>query len=712
MRKGDQIRAQCAQKINARPYEFVHYKKFDYNILKLISYNMRPGMGPRDTFNDVIIMADTETSKQRPDECTIDKTGHKNWNVQDNHVVCWTISIRAYDHNIVTLWGRKPSSFCKVLLKIHSFMPGEKTFVYFHNLAYDWWFLRKFMFDLFGYPKKQLNVKQFYPIYIEFNDGIIFRDSLILAQRKLEKWAEDLQVEHQKESGKWDYDKIRDQDTPLSADELLYIEHDTLAGVECLEKTFETLNKKVYSAPFTATGIPREQTRKRGGNKAHNEFLKMALTLDQYKKMTKLYHGGFVHGDRHFLAELINWFLIRCYDFMSSYPYIMLAFKFPMEKFMPMDNCSKDEIVEDMENTAYMFKFVGIGVRLKTDDQPMPALQYSKCEKAINAIQDNGRILCADYVEIYLNEYDLAVINEQYDFNHHICCEVEYATKDYLPRWFTDYVFECFEAKTKLKGGDPVEYSIAKSKVNCLYGMCCQHSIQPDILEDYIEGKFEPDPNADEEEMYQKYLDRKGTVLPYQWGVWVTSIAFYNIHQLIKCCNDPFYSDTDSCYGANWDEEKVAAYNEGCKQRILANGYGPVQHNGRDYWIGTAETDDEDVYTEFKYMGAKRYCGRRKKDNYLKITVAGVPKKAGAKCLKDDIGNFKKDFIFDGAITNKKTHMYNTVPEIYIDEHGNECGDSVDLIPCDYKLSVAGQEDWEAVWYEEVNIQVYEEEQT
>jgi hypothetical protein len=711
MRNGDQIRAECARKINAIPYQFVHYKKFDYNILKLIWAYRRPGKASKETFNDVIIMADTETSKKQPDEC-IGAGDKKSWKVQDNHVVIWTLSIRAYGHNIVTLWGRKPSAFCKTLLKIHSFMPGDKTFCYFHNFSYDYWFLRKFMFDLYGLPVKQLNVKPLYPIYIEFEEGIVFRDSLILSQRKLEKWAVDLQVDHLKETGKWDYDKIRNQNTPLTDDELSYAEHDTLAGVECLDKTFETLGKKVYTAPFTATGIPREQTVKRGGSKAHKEFLSMALTLIQYEKMTKLYHGGFVHGDRHFLDWLID-LLVRCYDFMSSYPYIMLAFKFPMEKFMPMDNCSKDEILEDMENTAYMFKFIATGIRLKSDEQPMPALQYSKCELAINAIQDNGRILCADYVEIYLSEYDLAVINEQYDMDRHICCEVEYAAKDYLPRWFTDYVWECFVAKTKLKGGDPVEYSIAKSKVNCLYGMCCQHSIQPEILEDYITGEFKPDPNAKPEEMYQKYLDRRSTVLPYQWGVWVTSIAFYNIHQLIKCCNDPFYSDTDSCYGSNWDEAKVAAYNEGCKQRILANGYGPVEHNGREYWIGTAESDDvDDVYTEFKYMGAKRYCGRRKADNKLKITVAGVPKKAGAKCLNDDIGNFKPGFIFDGLITNKKTHMYNNVDAIFTDENGNECGDSVDLIPCDYKLSKAGVEDWESVFFEEVNIQVYEEEQS
>ena len=111
----------------------------------------------------------------------------------------------------------------------------------------------------------------------------MIKDSLILAQRKLEKWANDLDVEHKKAVGSWDYDKFRNQDTPLSTEELHYIECDTLAGVECLDKTMEALHKRIYSIPLTATGIPREQTRVRGKKyHARDWFLQQALTYDQY----------------------------------------------------------------------------------------------------------------------------------------------------------------------------------------------------------------------------------------------------------------------------------------------------------------------------------------------------------------------------------------------------------------------------------------------
>ena len=60
--------------------------------------------------------------------------------------------------------------------------------------------------------------------------------------------------------------------------------------------------------------------------------------------------------------------------------------------------------------------------------------------------------------------------------------------------------------------------------------------------------------------------------------------------------------------------------------------------------------DDDSRYSEFVFLGSKRYAGRGSIDKKLHITVAGVPKK-GAECLKDDLKNFTKNFIFDGTIT-------------------------------------------------------------
>lgn len=677
-------------------YSLSFWKYWDYSVLKKVMYFVRNKI----KYNDVIIMLDTETSKERAGE------------VCPNYVVAWTISIRAFDMNLVTLYGSRPSECIRCINEIILHMEGDKTIFYIHNMSYDWVFLRKFMMASWGTPIHQLNVKSHYPIYIEFANGIILKDSLILAQRKLEKWAEDLNVEHLKESGKWDYDKVRNQDDPFDQNELSYIEHDTLAGVECLQATMDALHKTICSMPFTATGIPREAVRKIGHNyKAHDKFLRIVPEYNVQMMLERVFHGGYVHLNRHYIERIIKGPIyddIIPTDFASSYPFTMLAEKFPMEKFYYHKPVSPEYILRNKDRYAFIFKLILIKPKLKDDFIPMPALQSSKLTKVIQPVVDNGRILCAGYAEIYLNELDLGVICEQYDYEKAVCMEVYCSKKDYLPRWFTDYIYHVFEEKTKLKGGDPVAYSIAKAKLNSLYGMCVQKPIKETIEEDYITGEYDIPDDSDPMEIYEKYKNKWTSILPYQWGVWVTSYAFRNLFRLGACYETWLYSDTDSCYGIHPDRKKIEAYNKECIRKIKDRGYGPVEHNGRLYHLGVAE--EEETCSEFISVGAKRYAVRLKESGKLKITVAGVPKKKGVKCLNDDLHNFHSGFIFDGKVTGKLTHSYFQQDDITIDENGNERADSVDLSPCDYKLDSVRYIDWEKIFEEEIDVQIYDEE--
>ena len=678
-------------------YKLLSFDCYNYKKLNNIMYIRRSGRGNNDSYNDCIIMADTETSKKHKDE------------IYHNHVCAFTISIRAYHKNIVTLYGHKPTEFIKSVKKIHGAMQGDKTIIYFHNLAYDYVFLRKFLFEAFGTPVKLLATKSHYPIYIEFNNGIILRDSLILAQRSLEKWAKDMEVEHTKAVGKWDYTRIRSQSYIFDDEELEYIEHDTLAGVECIDKLMTRLNKRIYSMPYTATGIPREEARKRGKENRAREYFERVVPKDYHVQQTLelVYHGGYTHANRHFIGQTIH-DDIYALDFTSSYPFCMLAFKYPSTEFRDFHNCTVEEILENSDKYAFMFKLILINVKLKTDQVDMPALQYSKCVKDINALVDNGRVLCANYIEIYLNEIDLTVIADQYEFKG-ACVDVMYAEKDYLPRWFTDYVYECFKNKTMLKLDkehpelyDAVAYSLAKSIVNSLYGMCVQKPCKEDIIENYKTGEYKIE-SGHYDELYEKYLKNRNSILLYSTGVWVTSYAFRNLFKLGACCKMWLYSDTDSCYGKEWDFEKVDEYNNWCKDLLRTNNYGPVMRKGKENWLGVVDIEKHD---KFKTMGAKRYCVED--EGELKITVAGVPKKTGAKSLNGDIDNFAEGLIFSGGITGKQTHNYFFIDDIYIDEDGNETGDSIDLSPCDYLLSKVDIFDWEALFEEDIEVQIYE----
>lgn len=719
-RKKDYVRKKQEYLIGHYSYKLTYYKDFDYSMLHAVGSIRRPGKGHQDSFNDCIMMFDTETSKEKKNE------------ICENYIVAWSLAIRAYDLNLVTLYGRKPSEAIECIERCMMEMQGDKTVIYVHNFSYDYVFMRCFMFAAWGTPTNQLNIKPHYPLFVEFGNGLIFKDSLILAQRKLEKWAEDLDVEHKKAVGSWDYLKIRNQDGILNGDELKYIENDVLAGVECIQKTMDALNKKIYSMPFTATGIPREAVRKIGKkNRAHDRFLRMVPSFELYQILEYCFHGGYTHNNRYMTEKIIDALEegenIKAYDFASSYPFVMLSEKFPMEGFayLPEQPQKPEFILENSDQYAMVFKLVLVKPRLKDPFYPMPALQKSKAVKSINIIEDNGRILCADYVEIYLADPDLEVILQQYDYDksRSFCYEIYYAKKDYLPKWFADYIYKTFVEKTKLKGGDKVLYSIAKARLNSLYGMTVQKCVKPVIKEDYLTGNFEPDDSIDPSAAYEKYLENHNNVLPYFWGVYVTSYAFRNLFRLGSCIADDgtwLYSDTDSCYGIRWNEEKIASYNEECKKKLMQRGYGPVHHGGRDYWLGVAELDG--IYSQFVSTGAKRYAVRCSDDDMwydkdpkkdmrgkVKITVAGVPKKKGAKCLNDDLKNFHAGFIFDGKTTGKQLHTYFFNNEIKIDKNGNERADSIDLSPSDYLLDSVRWVNWEELFTEDIEVTTYDE---
>lgn len=689
-----------------RLFNFMEYVEALAHIRKYARTGRRAGRGENFSYNDIIFTADTETSKTRADQ--FDDKGR--YLPGENIVVAWTVTAAEEAGNICTVYGSKPSDLCVFLYELHETLEGEKTYIFFHNLSYDWSFLELFLFQFFDYPIHQLNTKPHYPVSIEFQNGLILRDSLIIAQERLEKWAVDLDVEHKKAVGKWDYEKIRDQSGVFTADELMYIEQDTLALAECLIKLMNQLHKHVYSIPMTCTSILREETRKIGRqNRARDRFRRVMPSYDFYiRKLLPGYHGGYVHNNRHAAGWIWN-DRPTAYDFASSYPFRILVDDFPKERFRRLpDQLDPSEILENAGSTAFIFNFYAENIELKDHDFPMPSLQLSKCIKSYNAITDNGRITAADAVDIVLTEIDLKIIYKFYKWTGAVCYDVYAAAKGPLPDWFRKMTYNLFYEKTMKKGGDPVDYSLAKAKLNSLYGMTVQRSIRPEITEDYKSGEYTIEESESRED-YQKYLDNENSILPYFWGVWVTAYAMEALFDLGDCVGASgvwLYSDTDSVYACGWDSEKVDAYNQKQKARLSDSGFGPVLRNGREYWPGIAELDGE--YQEFIGLHAKCYAVR-KTDGDIKITVAGVPKR-GAICLENDLSNFQDGFIFPGEVTGKLTHFYLYRPEPVI-ENGIEKGNSVDLHACDYVISQPTLVDFFKVLGEdEIEMQVYDNE--
>lgn len=711
-------------------YQLLFWLDFDFSIMQHCKTVKRPSKVDPASYAEILIGADTETSKTGPDQYVAG-----NYKPQENIVVAWSMSIRLPGlHNVVTLYGTRPSEFADCLECIRMFIPSERFLIYFHNLAYDWVFLERHLIERFGRPVHQLNTKPHYPVSVHFENGIMIRDSLILAGTRLEKWAEDLDVEHKKAVGRWDYNKFRNQGESFSPDELLYIECDVLALVECLDKIRAELHHHVYSIPLTQTSIVRAQVRAEGRKAgAREKFLKVVPEFGVYNDaLVPSYHGGYTHANRNTRAIIWNED-VRCGDIASSYPYTMLTGKMPDGKLRRRNGQVHGvELLKYYDTTSFVFRWTARNVRLKDPEYPMPVLQYSKCDMCLNSERDNGRILSADFVSIVINEVDFRLIHEMYDYDGDVCSDIYSCHKDYLPKWYRDLVFKFFTEKCEKKGGDPVAYALAKARVNSLYGMCCQRCIRAEIAEDYDTGEFldqyellyddetktpeeiKAEIRRMDEEAYQKYVDSYNSILPYQWGCWITSIAMSNLFDIGRCVKSPedggawLYSDTDSVYAFGWDEQKLARLNELRKQQLIEAGYGPVKVGSKEFWVGVVEPDGE--YSEFIALHSKCYAARDRASGKIKLTVAGVPKKKGAECLGDDLANFRDGFVFPGEKTGKLTHFYFSIPAIYKDEKGNEHGNSIDLAPCDYKIGMPDvSRILDVAQTEEVSIRIYDD---
>ena len=547
----------------------------------------------------------------------------------------------------------------------------KRMIIYVHNLSYDYVFLRNKLIDKYGFPLNSLAVKTHK--YVSMDFGFYeFRDSLILTQKSLAKLTKDENVQVQKAVGFWDYNKIRSPHSYRTDNEKFYVNVDTISLCLALRSVMDSRNVNTGTCPLTSTGFIRNEARKRSRIKTvdnrtwRDTFKKLVLTFEEYNLLEKVFHGGYTHANRYYIGETLT--MLKSFDFSSSYPAVLLYEKFPMSKFKE-GTFSVEEILENSDDYAFFGTLKMFYIKIK-DDKPMPPIAYAKViDRGGKIVKDNGRILEAEYIEIPFSDPDLDVYLNCYDYMEMIPCNLHYAKKDYLPKWFKDFVQELYYNKCTLKNVDATNYAISKTYINAMYGMLAQK-----IMRLVVEEKFEDCDWHSEyqtEEDFQKYYSNRNSFLPYQWAVWVTAYAQHNLFELGANCENWIYSDTDSCKGFDWDLDGVKRYNQKVKEKAVKSGYGIVNYNGKEFIIGVAEDETEDeIIEEFKTLGCKRYCYRQ--GGELHLTVAGVPKIAVTE-LHNDINNFGKGFIFHGYLDNEENYNGNEKkrPEYHINNEIN-----------------------------------------
>ena len=601
----------------------------------------------------------------------------------------WQFSI-----NSDVYYGRTWEDFKKFLDMLEESSPFEKI-VFVHNLSFEFQFLRsQFKIDSVVSRKSR---KVMSASLLDYK--IEFRCTYMMSNCSLAFLPSVYNLPVEKQVGDLDYDKIRTPVTELTEKELEYCKYDCLVVYEYIKTELKSYNS-VFKIPITSTGKVRKELQSiTMRDKKWRSEVRDCINIKPsiYNLMINAFAGGYTHANFIYTDEIIK--NVDSYDETSAYPYVLVTEKFPMREFKACNLQKKEDM---MSKFAYLLRVKFYNIRCKYFNNFISA---SKCYNIKGVELDNGRIISAKEIDIPLTDIDFRFICDTYNFESYEIIESYYSIYKYLPKKFVNFVLQKYINKTAFKGveGKELDYALEKAKFNSIYGMSVTNMIRDDVDYDNVKGWSEtPLTNTD---IFDKLCEekRKG-FLSFAWGVWTTAYARDNLlRRVIDLDGNVIYCDTDSIkLVEGYDKSIFEEYNKSVIEKIKHvstirdipfESYAPSDRKGRQHILGIFENETEGdrkyTYDKFITQGAKKYAVEI--DGEIKITVSGVPKKNGAKCLKK-IEDFRDDLIFDAKITNKKIVMYNDnqIPFDLIDYNGVkyrvEDKSGCCLLPTTYKL--------------------------
>lgn len=618
--------------------------------------------GNRKKFDNTIYTFDIETSsylildgKQLPakDYLKLSTSERKNA-IYCSCMYTWQFSI-----NQDVYYGRTWSEFKQFLKKINDNVP-ELKLVFVHNLAFEFQYLKSnFHFEEVTARKSR---KVMTALMKDFN--ILFKCSYIMSNVALKYLPEIYKLPVEKQVGDLDYSLIRHSETELTEKELHYNEYDCLVVYYYIKRELETY-EYVTKIPTTSTGhVRRELQSLVMTDYKYKRIVRKAINVDPhvYNLLQKAFMGGYTHASWLYADEVLN--NVDSYDETSAYPYVLVTCRFPSSEFK---KCNITDEKKLSNRFAYLLTVKFTNLKCKYYNNFISA---SKCINIKNGKYDNGRIISADEITITITDIDYYFIRDTYTCDYEIL-ECYWATKNYLPKQFIEFVLEKYIKKTQYKGvpEKELEYQKEKNKFNALYGMSVTNTIRDNVIyQDESQEWFEEELTNDE--IVDKLnAEKKKAFLSFAYGVWVTAYARDNLLRRVIDLDDyVVYCDTDSIkLVQGYNKNVFIEYNKKVEENInfVANllkidveKYQPKDIHGNKRLLGIfeSETDEGSNYTydEFITQGAKKYAVRN--GDKIKITVSGVPK-CGAKALKS-LDDFRDDLVFDHEVTNKNLIVY------------------------------------------------------
>lgn len=591
--------------------------------------------------------------------------------------------------NIWYCFGRTWEQFTKLLDSFYH--EGITVLVWVHNLSYEFQFMRHWL----PFQKDKIFALKSRKVVRADIDGVQFRCSYIQTNKSLDAFTRDMGVVHQKLSGvEFDYSKKRYPWTEMTTEELQYCCNDVVGLLESMQVRMRMENDTLYSLPLTSTGYVRRLAKEAMRKFNHNQLQAMMCDVDVYKLLRLEFRGGDTHANRYHVNKILE--NVASYDRASSYPDVMLNYRFPMSAFTPRMITDIDELEKkcQIRDCCFIAVFTITNLQQRDIYYGAPYLSLDKAVEISGQVIDNGRILSAKKAVYVFNDIDWKIVKSEYVGEVEIS-QVYIAKYGYLPQAFRNLVIDLFHKKTSLKNVDGQELNYIRSKelINSLYGMCAQNPVKPDVIYmDEPDQAFTLEDIVDIGEKLEKY--NKKAFLLYAWGCWVTAWARLKLKEIINIVGDNFvYCDTDSVKFLVRDDYKrivarIEEYNQGLKELSISNKGYADDKKGITHYLGVYEY--EETYKQFKTLGAKKYAYTRQ-DGTFKITIAGVPKKAGAREM-GTIENFNVGFVFRNSGKLESVYNDSDYGTYYTDdssEHRIEIRSNVVLRESTYEIGLS-----------------------
>jgi len=536
----------------------------------------------------------------------------------------------------VTVIGRTWEEFTDLLTRISSYMKrGTYLVIFVHNLSFEFSFLKAWLDFSHVFCMDSRKV-----LKAECLKHFEFRCSYIHSNMSLSKYLENMGVPDQKLHN-FDYKKRRFSDTELSDEELQYCINDVKGLVEAIKVEMEKDGDNLYTFPLTATGYVRRDAREALHSCTWLHSIQPDFHL--YELLRYAFRGGNTHANRWTADNIIE--NVSSADISSSYPTVLVNCKYPVGEWQKAYRTDWDyyRLLTHI-NKAVLMVIEFEDLKLTDIFWGCPYLTKDKCYQTSKGHYDNGRILDCQFTRTVITDIDLEIIASEYSWSNANITEMYYSSYGYLPDSYRDLIKKYYKDKTELKGLEDQEYYYNKRKalLNSLYGLTAQNPLKPSI--EFRDGDFIVAPPTEED--YNKIISK--ALLSYAWGVWCTCHARKRLEMGIRFVGvDNFvYCDTDSVYytgTVDWDK-----FNAPLQKESEQTGFYASDKHGKIHYAGVYEF--EKTTQQFKTLGAKKYA-YIDKDGNMRITIAGVSKKIGARELQKNGGleAFAPGFVFREA---------------------------------------------------------------